>query len=291
MKREPAKIGTYSFCRWHDCRGCESQSRLDTYLSTQTLLHLKMDPASMGGLRQVMRSLDLGMDLSRMNDDDVVNEMTYLFERKLLRRCGELHASTTDTRPAANDRAEFAANELIRVLGGTKTLRSSMGGPFQIIRAAHWRQIRQDPRFQVVPIDEARKLVANIIASPTVAPTEKDAWQRASELLQAPGTLRYDGGLLLLRIVPQRSLKSTSTEPPITPSQLARLVNTHWVAIEVVDEQGIGVEGISYSIITPDNQEYTGVTDASGGARIDNIPAGQCKISFPDLDKSAYRAA
>jgi len=135
-------------------------------------------------------------------------------------------------------------------------------------------------------------MISKLAAMPAVTPAEKSAWQKAADLLPDPGAGRFDQGLLLLRIVPRRNFKSPSSEPAITPSQLARMVQEkHWVAIELVDEDGVGVAGISYSIVTPDSQVYTGVTDANGSARVDNIPPGQCQISFPDLDKDVYKAA
>ena len=288
MKRAPATIGGISFCEWHDCRGCNSQGRFDT----QDLLHLKFDPAAMGDLRGVVRSLDLGMDLSRMNDDEVMDHAAHLFHQKHLRKCGKLGGSVANARSAARE-TDVEADKVIRALAGTKTqtLRAIVGWPLRIIRAVHWRQVREDGGYQLVPIAEARTLIDKITSTPTVAPAEITAWQRAAELLQEPGIARYESGLLMLRIVPRRNLRSPSAEPPITPSQLARLTNTHFVAIDLVDEDGVGVEGISYSITTPDNLLYTGVTDANGAARIDNIPAGQCQITFPDLDKDAYKAA
>ena len=289
MQRGPVTIGDFSFCEWHDCRGCQGKLRLDV----QDLLPLKFDPAAMGELRRVVRSLDFGMDLSRMNDDEVIDRVAHLFAQKQLRRCGEFPASGTDSRPATDSRKNAETDQVIRALASTKaqTLRSIVGWPLRLIRAAQWREVREDGSYQLVPVEEARNLIAKIVSNPTIQPTEATAWRRASELLQEPGSARYQSGLLMLRIVPRRNLRSPSAEPPITPSQLARLSNTHFVAIEVVDEDGVGVEGVSYSITTPDNQQYTGVTDAAGGARINNIPAGQCQISFPELDKDSYKAA
>ena len=288
MKRGPATIGDFSFCEWHDCHGCRSHGRFDM----QDLLPLKFDPAAMGDLRRVVRSLDFGMDLSRMNDDDVIDRAAHLFAQKHLRKCGEFAGGVTNPLPAKNER-NVDADRVIRALSGTKTqtLRSIVGWPLRIIRAAHWREVREDGGYQLVPIQEARELIAIITSNQMIPPAEVAAWQRAADLLQEPGIARYESGLLMLRVVPRRNLRSPSAEPPITPSQLARLTNTHFVAIEVVDEEGVGVEGIGYSITTPDNQQYTGVTDANGGARIDNIPAGQCQISFPELDKDSYKAA
>lgn len=240
-------------------------------------------------LRAVALTQDLGHDLSRINDDEVIAEVQHFIERRGLRRCGK-PVGAAEKSISARDQKQIAAQSVIRVLQTGSRQYTVAGHSFRIVRASQWRNLREGGGYQIVPIAEARQVIAHFAAS-SITPDEKVAWVKAGELLPESGAARFESGLLLLRVVPRRNLKSPSSEAPITPSQLARMVQKHWVAIELVDEDGNGVEGVSYSIMTPDNQEYTGVTDATGSARVDNIPAGQCKIRFPDLDKDAYKAA
>ena len=66
----------------------------------------------------------------------------------------------------------------------------------------------------------------------------------------------------------------------------------HWIEIELLYEDGTCVAGAKYLIVTPDKQEKAGVTNAYGRARVDGIPvAGQCKISFPEIEGEAWKKA
>ena len=64
-----------------------------------------------------------------------------------------------------------------------------------------------------------------------------------------------------------------------------------WIEIEMVDEEDEPVPGVAYSIKLPDGTEATGTLDSNGFARIDGIEPGQCEVSFPNLDKSAWEKA
>lgn len=65
----------------------------------------------------------------------------------------------------------------------------------------------------------------------------------------------------------------------------------HWIEVELVGEDGVGISGVDYLIVTPDGEEHRGVTDAKGAARLQNVLPGECRISFPELDKDAWRAS
>ena len=64
-----------------------------------------------------------------------------------------------------------------------------------------------------------------------------------------------------------------------------------WIEIELVGEDGVGIPRAEYLVVTPDGREHTGVTGANGVARLENIRPGECKITFPKLDKDAWCAA
>ena len=65
----------------------------------------------------------------------------------------------------------------------------------------------------------------------------------------------------------------------------------HWIEVELVGEDGKGISGAEYLVVTADGREHSGATDGKGVGRLQNILAGQCRISFPQLDKDAWRAA
>ena len=64
---------------------------------------------------------------------------------------------------------------------------------------------------------------------------------------------------------------------------------THWIEIELVDEDGNPVPGEEYQITLPDGSTVaSGTLDAKGKARVEGIDGGTCKVTFPNQDKSAW---
>jgi len=64
-----------------------------------------------------------------------------------------------------------------------------------------------------------------------------------------------------------------------------------WIEIELVDEQGKPVPGERYEIKTPDGHLTKGTLDGKGFARVAGIDPGNCEITFPELDKDAWKKA
>ncbi|HEX6084608.1 MAG TPA: carboxypeptidase-like regulatory domain-containing protein [Thermoanaerobaculia bacterium] len=62
---------------------------------------------------------------------------------------------------------------------------------------------------------------------------------------------------------------------------------THFIEIELKDDEGKPVANESYFVELPDGSTKSGRTDANGYARIDGVDPGTAKISFPDLDKES----
>jgi hypothetical protein len=62
----------------------------------------------------------------------------------------------------------------------------------------------------------------------------------------------------------------------------------HWIEIEVLGEDGVGIANVEYLIVTPDQRQHRGVTDRDGRARLERIDAGECQVSFPKLDQEAW---
>ncbi len=64
----------------------------------------------------------------------------------------------------------------------------------------------------------------------------------------------------------------------------------HWIEIELVDEAGKPVPGEAYLVTLPDGTTVAdGTLDEKGRARVENIDPGTCKITFPNLDKDAWK--
>ncbi len=64
----------------------------------------------------------------------------------------------------------------------------------------------------------------------------------------------------------------------------------HYIEIELHDDAGNPVAGEPYKITLPDGTSVAdGTTDDKGYARVDNIDPGTCKVTFPNLDKDAWK--
>jgi len=64
----------------------------------------------------------------------------------------------------------------------------------------------------------------------------------------------------------------------------------HWIEIELLDEDGNPVPGEPYRITLPDGATIaSGTLDHKGWARVDHIDPGTCQVTFPNLDKDAWR--
>jgi type VI secretion system secreted protein VgrG len=67
---------------------------------------------------------------------------------------------------------------------------------------------------------------------------------------------------------------------------------TNWIEISLVDLEGEPVAGEPYKIMLPDGQTVAeGTTDEKGGARVDGIDPGTCKVTFPNRDSRSWKSA
>jgi hypothetical protein len=192
--------------------------------SPQWLQNLKAGATSMSELRRSVACHDLGLDLSRLDDSEVILQFTNLLDQKMLRPCGDIKGGAAGMQAPERNRSQNAAEKIAQTLTEVHKPWSLEGQMLLIIRADQWRRLRDDGQYQIVPIAEARRMIPRLAAMPAIKATEKESWEKAVDFLAEPGRGRFDTGLLLVRIVPRRTFKSPSTEPPITPSQFAKLV-------------------------------------------------------------------
>ena len=63
-----------------------------------------------------------------------------------------------------------------------------------------------------------------------------------------------------------------------------------WIEIELVDKKNKPVSGETYRVTLPDGETVVeGTLDEKGFARVDGIAPGSCKITFPNLEKQAWK--
>jgi uncharacterized Zn-binding protein involved in type VI secretion len=63
---------------------------------------------------------------------------------------------------------------------------------------------------------------------------------------------------------------------------------THWISIELTDQDGKPVPDEMYHIELPDGSAVDGTLDSKGKARVDGIDPGNCKVTFPNLDRDMW---
>lgn len=67
--------------------------------------------------------------------------------------------------------------------------------------------------------------------------------------------------------------------------------DVEWIEVQLVDEDDRPVPGVRYRIELSDRRVRSGSTNANGVIRYDRLPGGTCKLTFPDLDESAWELA
>lgn len=61
-----------------------------------------------------------------------------------------------------------------------------------------------------------------------------------------------------------------------------------WVEVQLVGEDDAPIGGAKYAIALPGGTIKDGTLDDNGTVRLENVPPGVCKVSFPELDKEAW---
>jgi len=76
-------------------------------------------------------------------------------------------------------------------------------------------------------------------------------------------------------------------KPPQTEEEKEQMKS--WIEIELLDERNEPIPGEKYSITVPDGRVAEGTLDEKGWARVEGFEPGECKVSFPNLDKDAWK--
>lgn len=89
--------------------------------------------------------------------------------------------------------------------------------------------------------------------------------------------------------------------PDIRPKEVKRATNQvhkfqmkgelhrHWIEIELVGEDDKPIPNEKYKVKLPDGTEKEGTLDQNGWARVESDPKGDCEITFPEMDKEAWK--
>jgi type VI secretion system secreted protein VgrG len=98
----------------------------------------------------------------------------------------------------------------------------------------------------------------------------------ATHSLPGPKTLSVNNALTAANI-------GTLIAPGQPPKELVE--SSAWVEFKLVNADG-PIPSEKYILTDPDGGKHTGNVDDQGAARIERIPAGRCKVEFPDLGYS-----
>ena len=86
-------------------------------------------------------------------------------------------------------------------------------------------------------------------------------------------------------------LVSLTPHKPPKAGEAGAEEKTHWIEIELVDENGKPVPGEEYKVTLPDGSTVaSGTLDGKGKARVEGIDPGSCKVTFPNLDKDSWKS-
>jgi hypothetical protein len=244
-------------------------------------------------LRQLVQHHDEGSAYVRMSDAKLVERIAAMLVSGQLRVCPVGAEDDED-----EDDLLSPENKLVRRLRITAKEFSFEGDRLRIIPAVHWTALRSRNlgRYQIIPQNDARNLLSKMCAWPAISRDEKAAIEEAVPLV--PDTRRLDAskGILLLRIVPRSSTaEATERATAVTPSQLTRQQpkeELHWIEIELFDDNDEPVADEPYRLELPDGTIRSGKLDADGRAYVgDIVVPGQCRISFPEIDRNEWRPA
>lgn len=76
--------------------------------------------------------------------------------------------------------------------------------------------------------------------------------------------------------------------PKIAPAKKEEPKKKTWIEIMLVDMEGKPVPGVRYRITLPSGEITEGTLNEFGQAGVYQIDPGNCKVTFPDLDKDAW---
>jgi len=67
-------------------------------------------------------------------------------------------------------------------------------------------------------------------------------------------------------------------------------VPAHWIEVKLLGEDDSPIPDAEYQVVLPNGDVARGFLDDQGTARIEGIhPAGECKVTFPGMDKDAWK--
>ena len=151
---------------------------------------------------------------------------------------------------------------------------------------------------EIMAVREGLTRLQSVVAEQARSPVrlEGPALSRAAATMLANGTIglfqRVDGGAEGRKEEDKKPVdEGPRPRPIVIPGPKGPPPVRHWVEIELKDEDGDPLAKEPYEITLADGTVSAGVLDENGRARLDGVAAGQCKVSFPQIDAREWRPA
>ena len=176
------------------------------------------------------------------------------------------------------------------VIEASTGLTLKMGGNF-ITLDPSGIAISGSPIVQINSAGSALSGSAGSLVSPLspTAPVAADT-AKPGEVTNAPSASAASQLNMSLATVSPAKRSGASAAPTHNPAAEENKDKTHWIEIELLDEAGKPVPGEVYQVTLPDGSTVAdGTLDEKGRARVDHIDPGTCKVTFPNLDKDAWK--
>ena len=122
-------------------------------------------------------------------------------------------------------------------------------------------------------------------AQPNVAATQWEKQKGSRQITKLKNTYDPIPPRGLSAATAAASKKTETTKPAFAPTTLDEKT---FVEVQMVGSDNKPIAGVKYRIELPDGDTKEGVTDANGMIRYEGIDPGECKVTFPDLDKDAW---
>ncbi|NMO13588.1 hypothetical protein HPC49_01255 [Pyxidicoccus fallax] len=89
----------------------------------------------------------------------------------------------------------------------------------------------------------------------------------------------------------EQGLPAQPVGAAVQPCPFARPVidkaKKDWIRIVLRDDQGVPLKGERYRLRLPDGSVKEGDLDVDGGVWVQGFEPGACRVSFPDIERSA----
>jgi type VI secretion system secreted protein VgrG len=145
------------------------------------------------------------------------------------------------------------------------------------------------PIVQINSAGSALSGSAGSLVSPLSPTDPAQADKAVAGQTSTPAGAGFTQASMTLATISPAKKSPASSAPTHDPTSDENKNKTHWIEVNLVDEQGKPVAGEAYKVTLPDGSTVAdGTLDEKGHARVDHVDPGTCKVTFPNLDKDAW---